>query len=577
MKQTTTTFGLHWRIVAVLLLVSLFPLALVGVGSQIVFSDLLQNKSLELHRSVVETHARSIDLYLVERLRALDVVAASHRLGELCDQSALKQLLDTINASYGMSFVDLGIIGEDGRHMAYVGPYALHDKNYANEAWFRAVMSDNTHVSDVFLGFRGIPHCIIAVKRSEQNASWILRATINSVEFDKLVRTAQIGRTGDTFIVNRDGAYQTPPKSGNIMEPSSIGVPQSHSGVRQTRVSEDGSTMLRATTWLNNGRWMLVVQQDEKEIQAPVRDAMLKGAFVILLAVVLVIGTTILATWHLTRQIERANAQRDELSRDLLRSAKLASLGEMSSGLAHEINNPLAIISAEHTNIADLIGEMDGNPPAKEEILASIERCQRQVKRCGDITSKMLQFSRKSDTVLQPTDISSRLNEAVSLMQKQAQVRNIELAVHIEKDSPPLYARIDPSEFEQVIVNLINNSMHAIKRGGVINIKAGRSGKEVLVTVSDNGTGIAPGDVDKIFQPFFTTKAPGEGTGLGLSVCYGLVRGWGGSIEASSEPGKGTDITIRLPISHNGSGTDDSIHRFAERSADGRQKEKPKR
>ncbi|MFH1756125.1 MAG: ATP-binding protein, partial [Candidatus Latescibacterota bacterium] len=534
---------------AVLLLVSLLPLALVGAGSQIVFSDLLEEKTLELHRSVVETHARSIDLYLVERLRALDVVARSHRLEELSSPPVLKQLLNTINDSYGMSFVDLGIISEDGRHLAYVGPYALQDKNYANESWFQAVMSENTHVSDVFLGFRGIPHCIIAVKRSEENTSWILRATINSIEFDKLVRPGLIGRTGDAFIVNAAGAYQTPPKSGNIMEPSMVKFAQPHSGVRQSRLSEDGSPMLRATTWINNGRWMLVVQQNENEIQAPVRNAMLNGALVILLAVGLVVGTTILATRHLTRQIDRANAQRDELSKDLLRSAKLASLGEMSSGLAHEINNPLAIISAEHTNIEDLLGEIDMNTQVKAELLESVERCKRQVKRCGNITCKMLQFGHKTDTKLQPTDIEPKLQEVLTLMQKQAQIKNIDLALAINQNSFLPRVLIDPSEFEQVIVNLINNSMHAIKDKGTITISVKRLERNIAVTVTDDGTGIAPDVVDKIFQPFFTTKPPGEGTGLGLSVCYGMVRGWGGTIKASSELGKGTDMTIHLPLS----------------------------
>jgi two-component system NtrC family sensor kinase len=552
MKAKSNSFSLHWRIVAVLLLVSILPLALVGGGAQIVFKGLLEEKTLELHRSVVETHARSIDLYLVERLRVLDLVAGSYRLEELCAEGRLKEMLDTINSSYGMSFIDLGVIDEDGRHLAYVGPYALQDKNYLHEKWFQSVMSQGFYISDVFLGFRGVPHCIMAVKRREGESSWILRATINSVEFEKLVRPAQIGRTGDTFIINSEGFYQTPSKSGNVMVMSSITPPKKHSGVEQSYVLEDRTSMLRATTWLNNGRWMLVVQQDEREIQAPVREATLKGLLVILIAVVLVVVTTVLATRHLTRQIDRANAEREQMSRDLLRSAKLASLGEMSSGLAHEINNPLAIISAEQTNIADMVGDLEANANLKTELLDSVDRCKRQVQRCGNITAKMLQFSRTTETKLQATDLASKIQDVATLMKNQAQLRNIDLVVSLNGPDRLPEVFIDPSEFEQVAVNLINNAMQAITQGGIIRVSAERKGDEVLVTVSDTGTGIASEIQDKIFQPFFTTKPPGEGTGLGLSICYGLVKGWGGTIEVDSEPGKGTNIIIRLPMPKNG-------------------------
>jgi two-component system NtrC family sensor kinase len=212
---------------------------------------------------------------------------------------------------------------------------------------------------------------------------------------------------------------------------------------------------------------------------------------------------------------------------------------------------------------------MHDNPMTNEEILESIERCKRQVKRCGDITSKMLQFSRKSDTVLRTTDIASKLNDVVSLMRKQAQVRDIDLSVQFEHTPSPPLARIDASEFEQVIVNLINNSMHAIKRGGFIALSVKRSQNEIVITVSDNGAGIAPDDMDKIFQPFFTTKAPGEGTGLGLSVCYGMVQGWGGTIEASSMPGKGTDMIVRLPAVLHTSGDDELNGAISGRAVDG--------
>jgi len=543
MKQSR---GLRWRIVTILLIVSLLPLGLVGAGAWVVFGRLIEEKTLQMRRRVVQTHAQGIDLYLAERLRALDMAARTSRLADLQNEKSLDLLLADLNDSYKMSFVDLGIISETGEHLAYVGPYELRNKNYAEERWFKDVMVVGACLSDVFLGFRQVPHCVIAVRRQDESGNWMLRATINSDVFDRLVQTGRMGKTGDAFIVNASGVYQTPPRSGRVLEQSSIASPQMHAGVMDSRIVEAGATLLRTTTWINAGRWMLVFQQDEAEIQAPLRRNLIMGMLVILVAVALVVATTFLATWHLTSRIDRANAQRDSLSRDLIRSAKLASLGEMATGLAHEINNPLAIISSEQTNIGDLASDLAADTPGREEILRSAKSCKRQVQRCGGITAKMLQFGRKSEVRLESTDIVPRLEEIVGLMRRQAKVNNVELGLDAESDLPSVM--LDPTELEQVIVNLVNNSLYATRGGGRIRVAALQSGCDVLIKVSDNGSGVAHEDLERIFQPFFTTKPPGKGTGLGLSVCYGIVGTWGGGMEADSRPGEGTEITIRLPI-----------------------------
>jgi two-component system NtrC family sensor kinase len=175
-----------------------------------------------------------------------------------------------------------------------------------------------------------------------------------------------------------------------------------------------------------------------------------------------------------------------------------------------------------------------------------VKRCKRQVQRCGGITAKMLQFGRKSEVKLEPTDVAPRLEEIVRLMHKQAEVRNIELRLDVEKGLPRVM--LDPTELEQVIVNLVNNSLYATRGGGCICVSARKNGHEVLMKVTDDGCGIVPEDLERVFQPFFTTKPPGKGTGLGLSVCYGIVRTWGGKMTAESRPTEGTEITIRLPV-----------------------------
>jgi two-component system NtrC family sensor kinase len=318
-----------------------------------------------------------------------------------------------------------------------------------------------------------------------------------------------------------------------------------HVDIGERRIRVNGETLRQVTTWINGERWMLVVQQPEQVILAPVNAAVLQGGLIAALALLLVGLSTLILTSSLISRVERADRERDVMYGDLLRAAKLASLGEMATGLAHEINNPLAIIGAEQTNLADEIDELELAPEARASFSQSVERCRRQVLRCGEITGKMLQFGRNTETVLRPTDIGPAVREALVLLERRARARNVTLRLELAPDLPP--ALVDANELEQVLVNLVNNGLDALPRGGCITVSARPVDGRLLLQVQDNGSGISSEDLDRVFQPFFTTKPVGQGTGLGLAVVYGIVRGWGGSVAAESELGRGTVMSIRIP------------------------------
>jgi two-component system NtrC family sensor kinase len=537
---------LRWRIVLALLSVSLIPLCLLGVGAWLVFGRMLEDRALAVQKSVVERHAGAIDSYLAERLRLLQLLAGTHTERELAEPERLRRVLDDLNGISEGSFVDLGVIDAEGRHLAYAGPFDLAGRNYRDTDWFGEVMSSGVFISDVFLGFRQIPHCIIAVKVKQAGVSWLLRATINSEQFDRMVATGNLGQTAEAFIINREGLYQTRPREGSVLDRAPFAELTAHEGLRSLREEVGGRAKIVVTTWVNGGRWLLVVLRDMAEVREPVTRAMTWGFLEVLVAIVLVVTTAVLATRHLTRQIDKANRQREEIFSAFMRSAKLASVGELATGLAHEINNPLAIISAQQTNISDLIQRMDEQTPGRQEVLSALERTQRQVQRCGGITAKMLQFGRKQETSLGATDIKPRLRETVALLERQAKVANVELTLDVEPALPAV--TLDPVELEQVLVNLIKNALDALTQGGRVQVVARRIGDAVVLEVRDDGPGVPPEYLPRLFEPFFTTKPVGKGTGLGLAVCYGLVQSWGGTIEAESEPGCGTVMRIRLPL-----------------------------
>ena len=537
--------SLRWRIVIALLGAALLPLGISAIGSWIAFSDLLEEKAREHMRTIVKSHALAIDSYLSERVNLLKLLAGSGSVGPAAAEARLLDLLADLNRASGGGFVDLGVIDASGNHLAYVGPYDLRDRNYLDAEWFREVMLSGTYISDVFLGFRQVPHCVVAVRQKAAEGPWILRATINSAQFDALVGKGALEGDCDAYIVNSDGLYQTTPRVGAVLDTADVAAPRPHLGVGERRVVADGVVKIEVTTWINDARWMLVVRQDLASVQEPVNQAITRGAYLVLVAVLILVATAFLATRHLTRQIDTANTEREEMSRAFMRSAKLASIGELSTGLAHEINNPLAIISAEQTNIADLVNEMNGARDM-QGVLESVGRSKAQIRRCASITKKMLQFGREQETTLEPTDIGPRMIEIADLLRRRAAVRNVEIQLDLESDLPPVL--IDPLELEQVMVNLINNSIDALPKGGRIEMRAYREGDRLHVEVEDNGVGIDPQDVDRVFEPFFTTKPPGMGTGLGLSVCYGIVHSCGGDIKVESARGKGTMIHISLPL-----------------------------
>jgi len=537
---------LKWRIVAVLLVAAMLPLILSGFGSWVVFRNMLEQRSYEQIRSLVRSHARAIEHHLTERVHLLQLTADSQAFGEISDIKQLQRTLGNLNRSSRQSFIDLGIINANGDHAAYIGPYDLQDRNYSQEDWFKEVMISSRYISDVFLGFRQVPHCIIAVKAEDDSGQWVLRATINSNQFDGLVKAEVLGEGSDAYILNREGRYQTTPRAGSVLDLANEPSVSYHGGVREQRVQSDGATRVLMTTWINDHRWMLVVEQDLAAIQEPVDRAIADGAILVAIAMLLLVATTFIATRHLTNRIDKANAQREEMSQAFMRSAKLASIGELATGLAHEINNPLAIISAEQTNISDLLRDPESSQEEHEQALESVDRIKSQVRRCANITRKMLQFGRNEQSKLEPTDIIPRLTEAVELLKRRASVRNVEITLKANDTLPQ--ALVDKIELEQVLVNLINNSIDALPDGGEIAIRAYPDKDDVHVEVIDNGIGMQAGESERIFEPFYTTKPVGKGTGLGLSICYGIVQSWGGKIWAESERGKGTTIHICLPL-----------------------------
>jgi nitrogen-specific signal transduction histidine kinase len=242
-----------------------------------------------------------------------------------------------------------------------------------------------------------------------------------------------------------------------------------------------------------------------------------------------------------------AESEKEMMNRQIIESGKLASVGELAAGIAHEINNPVAIMVQEAGWIEDLLEEEEFKEGENlEEFKRALKQVNTQGQRCKDITHKLLSFARKTEPQIEKVQINETIEEIVAITDMAAYTK-VSMNAQLGKNLPPING--SQTEVQQVLLNLINNALYALEKdGGKIDITSRLEAQHVLVIVEDNGPGIPEANLDRIFDPFFTTKPVGKGSGLGLSICFGIINKMGGEIDVHSIVGEGTRFEIRFPL-----------------------------
>jgi two-component system, NtrC family, sensor kinase len=542
---------LWWSIILATLGFSVIPLLILGGVIYHQFSVSYTAKIMDNMRTRAENRCNSIDLFLNERIAQLTSLAHTQTLEQLKNEEYLSKVFNVIQ-SRSKSFLDLGVIDEEGNHLAYVGPYysALKKVNYKDATWFHEVMATGVYVSDVFLGFRQIPHFIIAVMVRERNQSWILRATIDSDIIEHIVQLAWTGKKDDAFIVNRENILQTTPRFGGKI----MGQPDApnFSAINKNMVEEmvfRGQNLLFATGIVKMKKWVLVLQEDPTEQLTPLMQARFLAVFTgiggILLIIIGAVFTTRAMMAKLVR-MEREKATSEEL---VIQSSKMAALGKMAAGIAHEINNPLAVIGEKAGWMKDLLAMEDvAKSENLQEMSDAVNKIEYHVVRAKTVTHRLLGFARRMEPMAEKVNINEILDESIEFLKNEARYRSIGIQSNYAPDLP--LTTTDPTQLQQVFLNIINNAIDAIGKDGEITITTRGLLKngELSIEINDNGPGMPKEVLQKIFDPFFTTKEVGKGTGLGLSISFSIIEKLGGRIMVASEEGKGTTFTIYLPV-----------------------------
>ena len=545
MQEKIKNYATLRRLLATGFFVSgIIPILIIAAGSIYNFKELSLKNIENTARQVVEHRNDVLNTFLQGQVNFLSTLINLYPLDYLQNKDNLKALFLAISREGKEGeIVDLQLIDTAGAQLAYVGPYKekVEGKHYKDSPWFNQVLVRGTHVSDVFTGYRDYPHFVIAL--TDPMKTYVLRATINSSIFNSLLYSAQIGPSGDAFILNSNGEFQTPSlQRATSLNPTEIKMLKHHP---DTEVLTD-ATHLYASKWLNGNMWLLVVKTritDNLEVFYNYRTRIIFSVlFISAMFLLFSIGISRL----IVARLERTDREQNALDQQMAHIEKMANIGRLAAGIAHEINNPLQLIQMQAGWIEELLDEeKPGSIENLEEYQKSVAKIKHHVNRAGTITHRLLGFSRKINAEYD-VQVNELLKETLSFLENEAHGNNIALNLQFDEDLPTV--RTDGSQVQQVLLNLIENALDAVGADGQIDIITKRTKDELHIQIADNGPGIKPEVMKKLWEPFFTTKEPGKGTGLGLSICSDIAHKLGGAITAENRPQGGAVFTLKLPL-----------------------------
>jgi signal transduction histidine kinase len=487
-------------------------------------------------------------MFLTERRSVLDFIAHDHDLETLKDPVRLSGILENLNKRFG-GFIDLGIIDSNGKQISHAGSHQMENLDFYQQPWFREVLSRGVYISELVTGERNAPHVDFAVKRELAGGGFfVLHAVLEPGQLTKSVAQIEVGPKGDLFMINNDGVLQTPSRyHGAVFNKIPIKVPQSSSrtGVFES-VNGAKDRIVIGYAYIPETPYILMMIQEQSERIRPWYKTTWAFSLILAASIIMILLVTLGVATHLVNRIHEADQERLDTLHQVEYASKMVSLGRLASGVAHEINNPLAIINEKAGHIKDIFTLTDTY--AKDpKLIGLVDSVISTVQRCAKVTRGLLNFARHLNLSVQAINLKEIIYEVQSVLAKEAEMRSISVGISIADDIPPFES--DRGKLEQVFFNLFNSAIGAMNDGGHLEITAGRKNKDtVSVAFTDNGRGIPEADLKHIFEPFYYSKTGHSGTGLGLAVTYALVQEIGGTISVSSNPGQETCFEISIPL-----------------------------
>ncbi len=549
---TFTDYRYLWFMsIFILALTALSP---IGLATLIYYQLIETSVDSDLnHRTKQLTSAAksAVTFFMEERLNALTFTVNENGYKELADNTRLTDILKNLKLGFG-GLTDLSVLDADGNQVAYAGPFHLEGKNYKNQSWFEQSLKKTNFISEVFTGYRGVPHVIIAVRFAKIDGSYfILRATLDTERLMQILSSYKTGDYADIFLVNQEGILQTPSKNyGDIFATTELIFTDGSDEIEIKETTLNGKPIISGHSFISRDMiptpFILMVVKEKAGMMQFWQNMIIKFNWIMGASVSLTIIVITFASTFMVNKLYRADKAKAETMMQMEQSQQLASIGQLAAGVAHEINNPLAVINQTAGYMKDLFSFKD-EPRNDDEFAEYIDSILDAVDRCGTITRQLLGFVRQFDVKIKKINLGKLISQVLSFHKKEAEYRRINVTVSIPEPFPEL--ETDSSKLQQILVNLINNAFQAVEEGSCLDITATQPDiKTIELVIRDTGCGIPEENLKKIHEPFFSTKKDRLGTGLGLSITYSLVKKLGGQISVQSTEGVGTSFTITLPV-----------------------------
>ncbi|MBF0542521.1 MAG: ATP-binding protein [Nitrospirae bacterium] len=540
---------------------SLIPLILVSTSSYFWLQNTLSEDFNNQLRSQLEGVKNSLEFFLDVKLSALRFIASSYNQDELLNHEKMKDIYTNLKKEFE-DIIDFGVINSNGIMESYVGPYNLAGTDFSKQFWFNNVIVNGFYVSSIYSGYRNVPHFIIVVRKDlpEKGTFLIIRAAVNVKTLNSILSPITLKQEDDAFLIDYNGIIQTPSRfHGKLLDEYKMQPPPRQNLVTLESRKEDGERYIHGYVYIKNAPWILnaIIKSLEKRSLATISSGEI--LLIIFGSVFVVFIVSIRMSQILINRIKKSDRLREEALKEIEHTNKLASIGRLAAGVAHEINNPLSIISQKAGLMKDFIdmsSDMETNKElienlfTKDKFIELTNGITSAVDRCRTITHRLLGFARRMSVSIEELNINELVKEVLIFTEKEISRRNVQIELDFYEKLPKI--KSDKGLLQQVILNIITNAADAVDDNGLIMIKTYKEeAGSIWIAIKDDGHGIPKSQIKHIFEPFFTTKGKDKGTGLGLSISYGIIKKLGGTLSVQSEVNKGTTFYINLPVEAN--------------------------
>jgi two-component system NtrC family sensor kinase len=547
---------LRTRLTFTFIVLSALPLAAFGLYSYIKGVEMVRDKAVSHLESVVDKDVGMINRFVTERMGDLSLFAST--LEDNVSAASVRKRLISLQESYdvyeGMLLVDI-----NGQTIVRVGKVKALSSPPPRDEWLQKTLSGGIFVGEyltrrdsgegVFILF-----AVPVIDRS-RNIRSVLVAYVSTKFLNNILKETHIGKTGEVYVLNKEGYFLTTTRIGGQTAGQRAVSEESkkyfHEVGRKEYIDYRGVRVIRASQRIPGQDWIVIGEQDSDEAFQEINA--LRLSTIIFIAALIVLTSVVghIVSSVVVRLLETAYRHRKELELQIIQKDKLASMGLLTAGIAHEINTPLANALLYSQLLKEDVQKI------WPEHLQKIAYIEEEIRRGSNIVRSLLEFSRQSRLETNEVDVNDIVTRLLDIAESQCADRAIQIKRSLSRDLPMV--RGDASVLYQVFMNIVANAVEAMESGGILGIATRYipALRKVKVEFQDTGPGIPNEVIGKVFDPFFTTKKVGEGTGLGLAMSHGVVKKMGGNIrvmsicrderDESAGP-TGTTFVIELPV-----------------------------